>query len=143
MGRSLVVACALWFVVNVVWADDPVRTCATLREYQAFDFARYERGYLEALHSPLPAIVECALRDMAAIKLAQPDLTCERTYRRISELAEGGSTPAVRYKAMLVRFIFDFPALFVDDREREFVNDHDLFAAVEARLHRSTLVLTR
>jgi hypothetical protein len=80
---------------------------------------------------------------MAAVKLAQPWLVSQNVYAKICDLANEGETPAVRYKAALVRFVFDFPQMFERERGREYRNDQELFSAIEARLHSSTLLMSR
>ena len=143
MTRLIFVVCAAALAMGSVRADDTVRTCATFTTYRDFSFHRFEKGYLESLNFPVPTVVESTLRDMAAIKLAQPFLTTHRVYEKICDLANEGETPAVRYKAALVRMVFDFPHMFESERGRDFRNDHELFSAIEARLHSSTLLMSR
>lgn len=143
MIRLLWVACAASLALSPVRADEDIRTCASFKTYQDFQFHRWERGFIESLNFPVPPVVESALRDVAAVKLAQPDLTSERVYARICELADGGATPAVRYKAAMVRLVFDFPQIFAEERGREYRNDQELFTALAQCLHRSTLVMAR
>lgn len=143
MTRLLLIACAASLALTPVRAEESIKTCASFKAYQQFEFHRWERGFIESLNFPVPPVVESALRDMAAIKLAQPDLTCERVYGRICELADEGATPAVRYKAAMVRMVFDFPQLFAEERGREYRNDQELFTALAQRLHHTTLVMAR
>jgi hypothetical protein len=143
MTRLIIVVCAASLAMCSVRADDTVRTCATFKTYRDFSFHRFERAFLESLSYPVPPVVESALRDVAAVKLAQPWLISETVYAKICELANEGETPAVRYKAALVRFVFDFPDMFAGERGREYRNDQDLFSAIEARLHGSTLLMAR
>ncbi len=143
MTRLLLFACAASLALTPVRADQSITTCASFKTYQEFPFHRWERAFIESLNFPIPPVVESALRDVAAVKLAQPDLTSERVYAKICELADGGATPAVRYKAAMVRLVFDFPQLFAEERGREYRNDQELFTALAFRLHRSTLVMAR
>ena len=143
MTRLLWLACAASLALTPVRADEDIRTCASFKTYQEFQFHRWERGFVESLNFPVPPVVESALRDVVAVKLAQPDITSGRVYARICELADGGATPAVRYKAAMVRLVFDFPEIFAEERGREYRNDQELFTALADRLHRSTLVMAR
>ena len=143
MTRLLLVICAASLAMSSVRADDAVRTCASLKTYREFPFHRFETGYVESLSFPVPAVVESALREVAAIKLAQPWLTSDVVYAKICALANEAETPAVRYKALLVRMVFDFPEMFVEEREREYRNDEEIFTALQDRLRRSALVLVR
>jgi hypothetical protein len=143
MTTLALVFCAASLAIGSVRADDTVRTCASLKTYREFSFHRFERGYLASLNFPVPAVVESALREMAAIKLAQPDLQCEPVYSKICDLANDAETPAIRYKAALVRLVFDFPKMFAAESMREYLNDEDLFTAIEERLHSSALTLVR
>jgi hypothetical protein len=112
-----------------------------MKTYREFSFHRFERGFEESLDYPVPVVAEGALREVALIKLAQPHLESERIYTKICELANGATTPAVRYKASLVRFVFDFPELFVAEGMREYRNDEDLFTAIAGRLRQSALTI--
>lgn len=143
MTRLLFVVCAVSLAMGSVRADDTVRTCATYKTYRDFPFHRFETGYIESLNFPVPTVVESTLRDLAAVKLAQPRLVTRKVYAKICELADEGETPAVRYKAALVRMVFDFPHMFEKERGREFTNDQELFSALQARLHTSTLLMSR
>lgn len=143
MKRFLLLACAASLALSPVRADDTVRTCASFKAYRDFAFHRWERAIIESLKYPVPPVAESALRDVAAIKLAQPDLTSGQLYDTICELADEGSTPAIRYKASMVRLVFDFPQLFAGERGREYRNDQEIFTALADRLHRTTLVMAR
>lgn len=143
MRRFLLFACAASLALAPVRADDTVRTCASFKAYREFAFHRWERALIESLRFPVPPVAEGALRDVAAIKLAQPDLSSERLYDTICELAEAGSTPAIRYKATMVRLVFDFPQLFAEEQGREYRNDQEIFTALADRLQRTTLVMAR
>jgi hypothetical protein len=143
MTRLMLAVCAASLAMGSVRADDTVRTCATYATYRDFSFHRFEDRYIESLNYPVPPVVESALRDVLAVKLAQPRLRCTGVYEKICDLAITGETPAVRYKAALVRFVFDFPQMFEGERGREYTNDQEIFSAIEARLHSSTLVMSR
>lgn len=143
MTRFMLVVCAASLAMSSVRADDAVRTCASYRTYKEFSFHRFHRGFEESLSFPVPLVVEGALREVALIKLAQPDLECTGVYEKVCELASSATTPAVRYKASLVRMVFDFPEMFVGERGREYRNDEEIFTALQDRLHRSALVLVR
>lgn len=143
MKRLMLVVCAASLAISSVRADDAVRTCASLKTYREFSFHRFQRGFEESLKFPVPMVVEGALREVALIKLAQPDLECTKVYEKVCELAGTATTPAVRYKASLVRMIFDFPEMFTPEGMREYLNDEDLFTALQDRLHSSALVLVR
>jgi hypothetical protein len=143
MIRFLLFACATSLALNPVRADDTVRTCASFKAYQEYSLPRWEKGLIQSLRFPVSAVAEGALRDVAAIKLAQPDLTSTRLYDTICELADAGSTPAIRYKATLVRLVFDFPQVFEEEQGREYRNDQEIFTAIADRLQRTTLVMVR
>jgi hypothetical protein len=56
-------------------------------------------------------------------------------------LASEATTPTVRYKATLVKFVFDFPELFTSEGMREYLNDEELFTAIAGRLRQSALTI--
>jgi hypothetical protein len=122
-------------------ADEVVQSCAKMEIYRQFNLPRFERHYLESLRFPVDAVVECTLREIALIKLAQPGLENPKIYQRVQELADGGNSPVIRYKASLVRIVFDNPDLFVAEGWREYRNDQDVFTAISRRLEKSVLAV--
>jgi hypothetical protein len=124
-----------------VLADEVVQSCAKMEIYRQFNLPRFERNYLESLRFPVDAVVESTLREIALIKLAQPGLENPKIYQRVQELADGGNSPAIRYKASLVRCVFDNPDLFVAEGWREYRNDQDVFTAISRRLEMSVLAV--
>ena len=118
-----------------------VRTCATTETYRQFNLPRYERNYLGSLTFPMDAVVESALREVLLIKLSQPGVQSSSIYNRVAELASSGHTPAVRYKASLVKLVFENPELFVAEGKAEYRNDEEVFTAIAQRLHESVLAI--
>ncbi len=138
MGALLIAAS---LAASPLWADEVMRTCATTATYRQFNLPRYERNFLGSLHFPLDAVVESALREVALIKLAQPDVQSPAIYDRVSELAGTGNTPAVRYKASLVKLVFENPELFVAEGKAEYRNDEEVFTAIAQRLQEVALAV--
>ena len=134
---AVLVAASL--AASPLWADEVVRTCATTATYRQFNLPRYERNYLGSLDFPLDAVVESALREVALIKLSQPGVQSPALYDRVCELASGGNTPAVRYKASLVKLVFENPELFVAEGKAEYRNDEEVFTAIAHRLQETVL----
>lgn len=122
-------------------ADEVVQSCAKMEVYRQFNLPRYERNYLASLHFPVDAVVESTLREIALLKLAQPGLENPKIYQRVQELADCGNSPAIRYKASLVRCVFDNPDLFIAEGWREYTNDQDVFTAISRRLETSVLAV--
>jgi hypothetical protein len=136
-----VVLVAASLAASPLWADEVVRTCATSVTYRQFNLPRYERNYVGSLHFPLDAIVESALREVALIKLCQPDVQSPALYERVCELARDGNTPAVRYKASLVKLAFENPELFATEGKAEYRNDEEVFTAIARRLQVEVLAV--
>ena len=124
-----------------VRADEVVRTCARMESYRQFKIPRFERAYVESLRFPVPAVVECTLRDVALLKLAQPEMQNDAIYEQVCELARNGKTPAVQYKASLVRIVYENPQMFVEEGKAEYVNDEQVFTAISDRLQKSVLAI--
>jgi hypothetical protein len=122
-------------------ADEVVRTCAKMEAYRQFNIPRFERAQLESLRFRVPAVVECALREVALLKLAQPTTSSSAIYDQVCDLAENGTTPAIQYKASLVRMLYDHPDMFVSEGMREYVNDEEVFTALSDRLQKSVLAI--
>jgi hypothetical protein len=121
--------------------DESVRTCAKMDQYRRLNMARFEPHYLVSLRHNLDAVTESALREVALIKLAQPGLEIPGVYDQICDLSEGGRSVAIRYKASLVRQVFDSPEMFVAEGWREYRTDEDVFTAISDRLQKSVLAI--
>jgi hypothetical protein len=59
----------------------------------------------------------------------------------VCELARDGNTPAVRYKASLVKLVFENPELFVAEGKAEYRNDEEVFTAIAHRLQETVLAV--
>jgi len=121
--------------------DESVRTCAKMDQYRRLNMARFEPHYLVSLRHNLDAVTESALREVALIKLAQPGLEIPGVYDQICDLSEGGRSVAIRYKASLVRQVFDSPEMFVAEGWREYRTDEDVFTAISDRLQKNVLAI--
>jgi len=112
-----------------------------MEAYRTFNISRFERAYLESLRFPLPAVVECSLRDVALLILAQPETRNQALYKQVCALAVNGPTPAVQYKASLVKILYENPRMFIEEGKKEYVNDEQVFTALSDRLQKSLLAV--
>ena len=89
--------------------------------YVQANLPRLERAYLHALEFPIEGIVESALREVARIKIEHLEWEVGGPDGEPGEIIAGdGLTPAIRYKASLVKALFETPALFATEGGRIF-----------------------
>jgi hypothetical protein len=107
--------------------------------YIQADLPRLEKAYLYALDFPLEGIVESTLREVARVKVAHLDWEADNLVEKLDEIARDGMTPALRYKASLVKALFETPALFASESGRDFRTPSQLYHAVARRLETDLL----
>jgi hypothetical protein len=108
-------------------------TCARWQSYQQVDAARYERAFLNSLDHEVDGVVECAIREVTLIKMAQPHWASARMVKALHRLAIGDRDVAIRIKASLAEAVFSEGLVFVDEGYR---TDGDVYSAIVRTLHR-------
>jgi hypothetical protein len=116
-----------------------IRTCAPIASYRALNVKKYERACVISLRYDVDGVVECALRDAALMKIAQPDAEAPKIKEEIDRLAAGGRTPVIRYKAWLARLVFEYPQLFTNMADGDYDTAEEAFAAIAERLAQTLL----
>jgi hypothetical protein len=107
--------------------------------YRKVDAARAEKQYLAGLASLNEGVVVSALAQVARMKMAVPHEQFARLHDAVGDLVHEGRTPAIRAKASLAAIVFDNPALFEGDADRQFGTADELFGTVAQRLAESLL----
>lgn len=107
--------------------------------YVRADLPRLERAYLYALENPFEGIVESVLREVARIKIEHLEWESAELTEKLADIAGEGMTPAIRYKASLVKALFETPALFTVEEGRDFRTPSQLYRAVARRLETNLL----
>jgi hypothetical protein len=146
MGTKVRVAVAL-AVAAVVGACGDARgqdqqdewTYAPQVRYLQANLPVLEKAYVYCLESPIEGVVECAVREVARIKLAHLTWESDALKKRLEDIALNGMTPPIRYKASLVRAMFDAPALFAAESSVDFRTPTQLYLAVARRLESGML----
>jgi len=112
---------------------------ASQERYVRANLQRLEKAYVDALECPLEGVAESALREVARIKIAHLEWESPDLMERLEEISREGVTPAVRYKALLVKAVFETPALFALEGGKDFRTPSQLYRAVARRLETNLL----
>jgi hypothetical protein len=107
--------------------------------YLRADCRRLERPYLESLSFPIEGVIECALREVARVKIAHLEWESPALLERLDELVRGGTSEAICCKASLVRMLFENPALFRNDSKIDYRTPGELYRAIARRLETTLL----
>jgi len=107
---------------------------ASQERYVRADLQRLERAYLSAFECPLEGVAESALREVARIKITHLAWESADLMQKLEEISREGVTPAIRYKASLVKALFETPALFALEEGKDFRTPSQLYLAVARRL---------
>jgi hypothetical protein len=107
---------------------------ARLQSYQDCDLQKLERHLLVSLHHDVEGVVVTALREVAKIKLAQPNCSSDAIASRVRDLVREGDTPAIRYKAYLASIVLSAPHSFESEGWADFRSDEQFFTALARKL---------
>ena len=107
---------------------------ASHERYVQANLERLEKAYLCAFECPLEGVAESALREVARIKITHLEWESEDLTEALGEISREGSTPAIRYKASLVKALFETPGLFALEEGKDFRTPSQLYLAVARRL---------
>lgn len=109
-------------------------TLGRLQSYQECDMQKLEETLRISLRNDIEGIVVCALREVAKIKLAQPECTSDRIASQVEDLVRNGATPAIRYKAYLTSIVLSTPHSFAAEGMAEFQTDEQFFTSLARKL---------
>ena len=107
--------------------------------YVQADLPRLEKAYIYALELPLEGIVESTLREVARVKIEHLSWEAGELLRGWTRSAREGATPSVRYKASLVKALFETPRCSLPKTGRDFRTPSQLYHAVARRLETDLL----
>ena len=107
--------------------------------YVEADLQRLEKAYLYSLGLPLEGIVESTLREVARVKVTHLEWEADDLLERLGEIVRDGATPSIRYKASLVKAMFETPELFASESGSDFRTPLQLYRAVARRLEADML----
>lgn len=107
---------------------------AALESYERCDLQKLEKNLCICLSQDVEGIVMNALREVAKIKLAQPDCSSDVIETKVQNLVRTGMTPAVRFKAYLTTVVLQSPHSFFAEGKATFQTDEEFFTALARRL---------
>jgi len=107
----------------------------------------YEEGYIQkaiknyaaALKSTNDGVVESAIAQIVFIRIGLPKLDLKTVEGTVTNLAENGRTPVIRYKAYLANIVFESPASFEKALNVETTNSDAFFAVIASQVQRTLL----
>lgn len=109
-------------------------TLGRLQSYRECDLQKLEEQLRISLRHDIEGIVVCALREVAKIKLAQPECASDRIASQVEDLVRDGATPAIRYKAYLTSIVLTNPHSFATEGITEFQTDEQFFTALARKM---------
>ena len=119
--------------------NQTVSPLARNSSYESCDLNRLERGLMISLNHEIDGIVVNALREVAKIKLAQPECESIAIRNKVNELVRDGASMAVRYKAYLTAIVLADPGQFAAEGQESFNTDEQFFCALALNLQHVAL----
>jgi hypothetical protein len=140
VGLAVALSGTSLFAQSAGHPDDVQRsTLGELRSYQQCDLKKIEPRLLGALNDNIEGVVEGTLREIAKVKLAQPECTSELIEQRVNELITNGATAAVRHKAYLTSIVLFSPWAFEEEGVARYMTDEQFFTALSRKLEHIAL----
>jgi hypothetical protein len=112
-------------------------TCARWQSYQQIDMRRHEKAFLGSMRHEVDGVVECAIREVAMVKMAQPEWQSARVTVALHSLATGDRSLTIRIKASLAEAVFSEGMEFGEGGYR---TDEEVFGAIVQQLQRQRYV---
>lgn len=149
MKTTLAVAVAV-ALASASWAGSSVQAqeiedeweYAPHSRYVEADLQRLEKAYVYALSFSVEGVMESALREVARVKVAHLEWEADKLVERLDEISRGGMSPGIRYKASLVKAMFETPAIFTAEAGKDFRTPSELYRTVARRLETNLLAGT-
>lgn len=113
---------------------EPKCVFAPLKVYQTTNFRSIEKYYLWSLDSPVDAVLESVIREIARFELAQPGCCSDAIREKLEFLSVNGNSSCVRYKATLARMVMARPEMFASEGTVEYKTGEKLFTSIARRL---------
>ncbi|MBI5472479.1 MAG: hypothetical protein HY961_09060 [Ignavibacteriae bacterium] len=112
----------------------------TAAQYRCADLQRVSVQYLAALSSENQGVVESALAHVAMMKVMLPTCNLKRLKSKVDEMATGASSLEVRYKAFLVKAVFEEPEMFDEIAYARYDNADQWLGAIASRMSQAIAV---
>ena len=105
-----------------------------LKNFSAAGRERIDKSYAFDLSADNNGLNESALAIVAMVKLDLPADEFSMIKKEIERLVINGSTPAIRYKAYLVKTVFANPAMFKEVATRQYRDSDAFFSALAEQM---------
>ncbi len=112
---------------------------ARVIDYKEANVALLERFLLYPLDSKSDEVVEEGVSVITRLMLAQPSSVTGPIVQALRTLVRQGSSPSIRYMAMLGLQVHRNPDLFTDLADRDFKTSEEMFTEISHRLDNSLL----
>ncbi len=101
--------------------------------YSGLKIHQVMQNFEANLQSPVTGVVETTIGHIIWLRLVRPDVNMDRLQDELSDVAAGGPTASIRYRASLASMVLYSPTLFSSLLGRSYASANDLFATVSGR----------
>lgn len=130
MKTLMMLALAATISTTAVTQD---RYFSDARRHRSVDLAPVAQRYIESLRTGNDGVMKSALAHATWMKLMVPEQHFTALQSEIAALSATASSPEVRYRAYLATLVFDRPAMFKGEEEKDFPFGDDLFTSIAQR----------
>jgi hypothetical protein len=106
-------------------------------KYQCMNLQKASAQYLAALSSENAGVVESALAHVAMMKVMLPTCNFEQLELKVNEMAVTAGSMETRYKAFLVKSVFDEPKMFNRIAYARYESADQWLGAIASRIGRA------
>ena len=132
MNKKQVILAALMIVIGTALVQAQTFYPA-LKGYSAAAKEQLDKTYATLLNSRDNKYIENALATVAMIKLDLPADEFPMIQNKIDTIAAHGATPAIQYRASLVKEVFTKTAIFKEEAARHYDTTDAFFGAIAQR----------
>ncbi len=112
---------------------------ATIWTYNDEYIQKAIKNYEAALNSSNDGVVESAIAHVTFMRIDLPKTDLKKIEATLTNLAEAGRTPVIRYKAYLASIVFESPSTFANALKTDAVESDQFFSVIASEVQRTLL----
>jgi hypothetical protein len=138
LGLTLAASAAFGQVSASRTADERPYLSNSLN-YNAANLSQAKKSILWTLKSENDGVLESVLGQIAHMRVKLPREDMKNIEAALTDLANYGRTPVIRYKAYLATLVFANPEMFHQEVTKDYTSSDEFLSAIASRLQHTML----
>jgi hypothetical protein len=140
LGLTLAASAALG-QASVSRAADARPYLSNTLNYNGIRLPQAKKNMLWTLSSENDGVVESVIGQIAHMRIMLPQEDMQDLEAVLTQLANYGRTPVIRYKAYLATLVFVNPGMFTKEAAHDYTSSDEFLGAIASRLQQTLLGL--